>query len=216
DQDLKHDLGLGDGDVLVGVIAPFGSDEGLGVLFDACAHLVQSGETLKLLLVGDQMTRLSEEMESALADKAPWLVYVGDVSVDKVADYYALLDVVVIPGRALPGKTRASSLLAAEALAYGKRLIVPDVAPLTICAQQYNGVGRFDDGSAASVAAAIQRAIKAPAPNPNTEWLFSHGAPRRQTDPEPPSDPVPKPVRAAVSKPLVGVQRIGAFSSPET
>src|SRR5690625_7327893 len=62
---------------------------------------------------------------------------------------------------------------AAEALAYGKRLVVSDVAPLAEYADQYEGVVSFEAGSATSLATALQRSLKLPAPKPSAELLFS-------------------------------------------
>jgi hypothetical protein len=80
---------------------------------------------------------------------------------------------VVIPRKPLAVCQLVPPMKAAEALAYGKRLVVSDVAPLAEYAGKYEGVVSFAAGSAKSLATALQRSLKLPAPKPSTELLFS-------------------------------------------
>lgn len=175
---LKHKLGIADNEKVVGYIGSFNAYEGLDVLLDACTELVQKGEKLKLLLVGDdQPLTLKSKNEPSSANVTepdkPWLIQVGRVPHDQVADYYALLDAVVIPRKPLAVCKLVPPMKAAEALAHGKRLVVSDVAPLAEYADKYEGVVSFEAGSAASLVTALQRSLKLPAPKPSTELLFS-------------------------------------------
>jgi len=173
DPGLKQKLGIQEGDKVVGYVGSFNAYEGLDVLFDACNELVQGGKKLKLLLVGDdQPLTGAANVPQRLADK-PWLIQVGRVPHDQVADYYALLDAVVIPRKPLAVCQLVPPMKAAEALAYGKRLVVSDVAPLAEYAAKYDGVVSFEAGSATSLATALQGSLKLPVPKPSTELLFS-------------------------------------------
>ncbi|NWN83353.1 MAG: glycosyltransferase [Halomonas sp.] len=140
---LKRKLGIAEGERVVGYVGSFSAYEGLDLLLDACTELVQSGEKLKLLLVGDSqpVTQASQRLTN-LAD-APWLIQVGRVPHEHVADYYALLDAVVIPRKPLAVCQLVPPMKAAEALAYGKRLVVSDVAPLAEYAEKFDGVVSF-------------------------------------------------------------------------
>ncbi|KAE8439014.1 glycosyltransferase [Vreelandella piezotolerans] len=179
---LKKQLGIKEGEHVVGYVGSFSPYEGLDVLFEACTELVQKGEKLKLLLVGDSqpLTLRNKSGASAahIADTGfnkipPWLIQVGRVPHEQVADYYALLDAVVIPRKPLAVCQLVPPMKAAEALAYGKRLVVSDVAPLAEYADHFEGVLSFEAGSAASLAAALQRSLKLPAPKPTAELLFA-------------------------------------------
>ncbi|WP_193068003.1 DUF6270 domain-containing protein, partial [Halomonas sp. 3D7M] len=175
---LKNKLGIADNEKVVGYIGSFSPYEGLDLLLDACTELVQSGEKLKLLLVGDSqpLTLKYESLknnsgasaadiaDTGLKETPPWLIQVGRVPHERVADYYALLDAVVIPRKKLPVCELVPPMKAAEALAYGKRLVVSDVAPLAEYAANFDGVVSFEAGSAASLATALQRSLKLPAP----------------------------------------------------
>lgn len=171
--ELKVDLGIDENDKVIGYVGSFSPYEGLDVLLEACTELVQNGAKLKLLLVGDSqpVTQASQRLAN-LAD-APWLIQVGRVPHDQVADYYALLDAVVIPRKPLAVCQLVPPMKAAEALAYGKRLVVSDVAPLAEYADKFEGVVSFEAGSATSLATVLQRSLKLPAPQPSTELLFS-------------------------------------------
>lgn len=174
---LQKELGITEEEKVIGYIGSFSSYEGLDVLLDACTELVRKGERLKLLLVGDDSpfigSSVADIAEPALSGRAHWLIQVGRVPHEDVADYYALLDAVVIPRKPLPVCQLVPPMKAAEALAYGKRLVVSDVSPLAEYAQKYDGVVSFAAGSATSLAQALQRSLRLPAPKPSTELLFS-------------------------------------------
>lgn len=177
DSNLKQKLGIAEDERVIGYIGSFNPYEGLDQLLDACAELVRQGEKLKLLLVGDNQPLIGASAarvaDTGLTDTPPWLIQVGRVHHEQVADYYALLDAVVIPRKPLAVCQLVPPMKAAEALAYGKRLVVSDVAPLAEYADKYECVLSFAAGSVASLAQALQGVLKLPAPKPNTELLFS-------------------------------------------
>jgi len=170
---LKAKLGITEADKVVGFLGSFSIYEGLDILLDACAELIQQGEKLKLLLVGDDQPVTEVNTTAAKLRDKPWLIQVGRVPHEQVANYYALLDAVVIPRKPLAVCQLVPPIKAAEALAYGKRLVVSDVAPLAEYAQNHEGVVTFKAGNAQSLATALQRALKLPTPKPSTDLLFS-------------------------------------------
>lgn len=177
DAALRTRLGITANDKVVGYVGSFTAYEGLDVLLQACTELVQNGEKIKLLLVGDNHPVIGSSAtnlaNSGLNETPNWLIQVGRVPHDQVADYYALLDAVVIPRKPLPVCELVPPMKAAEALTYGKRLVVSDVAPLAEYADKYDGVVSFEAGSATSLATALQGSLKLPAPKPSAELLFS-------------------------------------------
>jgi glycosyltransferase involved in cell wall biosynthesis len=162
---LKHKLGIAEDEKVIGYVGSFNAYEGLDVLIEACTELVRSGEKLKLLLVGDdQPLTLKNKSASSSDDIAqpdkPWLIQVGRMPHDQIADYYALIDAVVIPRKPLAVCKLVPPMKAAEALAYGKLLVVSDVAPLAECAAKHDGILSFAAGDASSLAAALRKLIK--------------------------------------------------------
>ncbi|MCW4152930.1 glycosyltransferase [Halomonas sp. 18H] len=173
--ELKARLGINQADRVIGYVGSINAYEGLETLVEACENLVaQQGENLKLLLVGDDqpLTRVAHNTHNAVADK-PWLIQVGRIAHEQVADYYALIDTIVIPRKKLPVCELVPPMKAAEALAYGKRLVVSDVAPLAEYARKHDSVVSFQAGNAASLSTALQSSLKLPAPIPSTSPLFS-------------------------------------------
>jgi glycosyltransferase involved in cell wall biosynthesis len=164
DPTLKQTLAIQEDDKVVGYVGSFGAYEGLDLLLEACNDLVEKGENLKLLLVGDnQSVAEATGVAKVLADQ-PWLIQVGRVPHEQVADYYALIDLVVIPRKSLPVCELVPPMKVAEALAYGKRLVVSNVAPLAEYAQQHGSVVSFEAGNTASLAQALLKSLKATAP----------------------------------------------------
>ena len=170
---LRRRLGIQEDEKVVGYFGSFTAYEGLDLLIEACAELAHQGEKLKLLLVGDDQPVTRASSQRARLANEPWLVQVGRVSHEKVADYYALVDTVVIPRKPLAVCELVPPLKAAEALAHGKNLVVSDIAPLAEYAQKHKGVATFQARSATSLAAALQGALKLPVPKPTTELLFA-------------------------------------------
>lgn len=173
---LKKKLGIAEDEKVIGYVCSFNAYEGLDVLLESFSQLVEKGEKLKLLLVGDDqpLTNKSESGAStgnlAKSDK-PWLIQVGRVPHEEIADYYALLDAVVILNT-LSECESVPPMKAAEALSYGKRLVVSDAA-LFAESQKDVGVVSFVAGDAASLAQALQKSLELPVPQPNGELLFS-------------------------------------------
>lgn len=178
---LRQKLGINAGEKVIGYVGSFSPYEGLDVLLDACTELVRSGEKLKLLLVGDNQSLIASSAaniaDTGLQETPPWLIQVGRVPHEHVADYYALLDAVVIPRKPLAVCQLVPPMKAAEALAYGKRLVVSDVAPLAEYTDHFDGVVSFEAGSAASLATALQGSLKLPVPKPNAELLSANTEP---------------------------------------
>ncbi|MGP9534330.1 MULTISPECIES: glycosyltransferase family protein [unclassified Halomonas] len=173
---LKQQLGIAEGEKVIGYVGSFSAYEGLDVLLEACAKLVEKGAKLKLLLIGDDQPLTigsADNVSSATVGSAPWLIQVGRVPHEQVTDYYALIDTVVIPRKTLAVCQLVPPMKAAEALACGKRLVVSDVAPLAEYTDKYDGVVSFEANSAESLAIALQETLKLPAPKPSTEQLFS-------------------------------------------
>ncbi|WP_311945491.1 glycosyltransferase [Halomonas piscis] len=139
--DLQQRLGIGAEDRVVGYVGSINAYEGLETLIDACSELVQKGEKLKLLLVGDEQPVTDMVGANRALANSPWLIQVGRIPHDKIADYYALIDTVVIPRKKLPVCELVPPMKATEAMAYGKRLVVSDLPALrAVCPEDAGAV----------------------------------------------------------------------------
>jgi glycosyltransferase involved in cell wall biosynthesis len=157
--DLQKKLGISSKDKVIGYIGSFTAYEGLDLLLDACRQLIKQGESVKLLLVGDdQPVTLTSSWGKQFADQ-PWLIQVGRVPHTELIDYYALVDTVVVPRQKLPVCELVPPFKIVEALAYGKCLVVSDVKPLLDYAQRYDNVASFESGSVKDLAEVLQLSL---------------------------------------------------------
>ncbi|MDR7119299.1 glycosyltransferase [Rheinheimera soli] len=161
---LKQKLSIACGEKIVGYIGSFNSYEGLETLIEACEQLVVQGQPIKLLLIGDDQLVTSMGVNAVVLAQKPWLIQIGRVAHQQIADYYGVLDTVVIPRKKLPVCELVPPMKIVEALAYGKRVVVSDVAPLAEYAAKYASVLMFEAGNADSLAKTIQQSLSTPAP----------------------------------------------------
>ncbi|PHP19556.1 glycosyltransferase, exosortase A system-associated [Sphingobium sp. IP1] len=126
DPALTAKLGLEGADV-VGFIGSFYDYEGLDDLIAAMPRLVRARPRAKLLLVG------GGPMEQALRDQAlasPFtdhIVFVGRVSHDQVEHYYAQVDVLAYPRKAMRLTDLVTPLKPLEAMAQGRLVAASSV-----------------------------------------------------------------------------------------
>ncbi|WP_434986151.1 glycosyltransferase [Vreelandella zhaodongensis] len=160
DASLKRQLGIQEGDSVVGYIGSFTAYEGLDVLLQACEALASQGSNIKLLLVGDDQP-LTDVVNTHRhdADK-PWLIQVGRVPHEQVADYYALIDCVAIPRKGLPVCRLVPPIKAAEALAYGKPLVMSKLPALQSACPVVKGVSFAKADDAGALAAALKQVLE--------------------------------------------------------
>lgn len=168
-QTVRKHLGITSKRV-VGYIGSFTPYEGLEDLIVACARLRKKGVDLSLLLVGSSHpTGILDDEASCpvcrafrnLANQHGFennLILHGRVPHDAVGDYYALIDLVVIPRKPMPVCELVSPMKLLEAVAYGKCLLTSDVAPLAEFAQNA-GTHLFKKGLASDLQDQIERLI---------------------------------------------------------
>ena len=140
---LRRQLGI-TAKYVVGYIGSFNAYEGLEDLIGAAAKVRDQGLDLALVLVGSS-ARMGMELDgSGLCPVgqayqtqakrlgiARYLHLPGRIAPAAVADYYGLLDLVVIPRRPLSVCELVSPLKPLEAAAHDKRVLMSDVAPLS-------------------------------------------------------------------------------------
>jgi glycosyltransferase involved in cell wall biosynthesis len=137
---------------VVGYVGSFTAYEGLDDLLRACALVRGQGVDLTLLMVGsskptassasgtacpitDALNQLAREL-----DFEHYLVMPGRVSPDELPQLYAAIDLVVIPRKALAVTEVVSPIKPLEAAAFGKALLVSDVAPLMEFAREFGAI----------------------------------------------------------------------------
>ena len=141
DAELAANYGLQSDEHVFGYIGSLLAYEGLDELLYALAQLPDTARW-RLLLVGEQfplnvagvpiqqgysaeLIELAQQL--GIADR---LSFTGRVPHEDVADYYALIDTVVLPRKNWPVCQLVMPLKGIEALSFGMQLLVSDVTPL--------------------------------------------------------------------------------------
>jgi glycosyltransferase involved in cell wall biosynthesis len=159
DNNARQQLGISEGDKVVGYIGSQTEYEGLDELFKAINLLVESGVSIKLLLVGDHQP-LTENVEINRVDsEQDWIIRTGRVSHEDVSKYYAISDVVVIPRKAFTVCNIVPPIKLPESISFDKKIVISDLAPLTYYAEKFNNVFVFSPGDFISLSATLKKAL---------------------------------------------------------
>lgn len=157
DPDLTRTLGLQDRFVFGYVSNLDHYREGQELLVDAAVELRRRGVQATALIVGDGSRRALLEAHAARVGAGDAVHFTGRVAHDEVADYYAQLDVFVIPRIDERAARLVTPLKPYEAMALSVPLVVSDLPAL----REITGDGQrgetFRTGQAASLADVLQR-----------------------------------------------------------
>jgi glycosyltransferase involved in cell wall biosynthesis len=128
---LADSLDLPSDGFVVGYISSLRRLEGVDILIQAIAALRDAGRMVHCLIVGDGDA--SAELRKLVRTQglSQQVTLVGEVPHDSIADYYALLDVFVVPRRDDEVCRLVTPLKPFEALSMGLPLVVSDLPPLT-------------------------------------------------------------------------------------
>lgn len=124
DEALRAQLGLGDATVL-GFVGSFYHYEGIDRAIDAVARLADANVDLKLLLVGGGPE--DERLRARAAPLRDRVVFTGRVPHGEVGRYYALIDLLVFPRRAMRLTELVTPLKPLEAMAQEIVCVASDV-----------------------------------------------------------------------------------------
>jgi len=123
---LTAELGLEGADV-VGFIGSFYDYEGLDDLITAMPRLVRARPRAKLLLVGGGPTEQALRDQALASPFADHIVFVGRVPHDQVEHYYAQVDVLAYPRKAMRLTDLVTPLKPLEAMAQGRLVAASSV-----------------------------------------------------------------------------------------
>ena len=126
---LKRDLGVKDGEHVVGLVSSLVAHEGIGTLLEAVKILNDSsGERTRALIVGDGPERAALERQAATLGLDA--IFTGRVPMARVRDYHAVLDVFVVPRTPDRVCQLVTPLKPVEAMASGLAVVVSAVRAL--------------------------------------------------------------------------------------
>ncbi len=127
DADLAGELGLGEGDDVVGFIGSFYDYEGLDDLIAAMPALVASRSNAKLLLVGGGPMEQALRAQAAASPVAGAIRFVGRVPHTDVERYYSLVDILAYPRKKMRLTDLVTPLKPLEAMAQRRLVAASDV-----------------------------------------------------------------------------------------
>jgi len=126
DGEFARGLGL-DGADVVGFIGSFYDYEGLDDLIAAMPALAARRSRARLLLVGGGPMEAALKAQAAASPVADRIIFVGRVPHDEVERYYALVDVLAYPRKAMRLTELVTPLKPLEAMAQRKLVAASDV-----------------------------------------------------------------------------------------
>jgi glycosyltransferase involved in cell wall biosynthesis len=158
---LQQKYGL-DGRTVIGYISNIDHPrEGQEILIEATARLRARGRDVVCLLVGDGQRR--KELEELAASAAPGgVVFTGKVPHEQVRDYYALIDIFVVPRVDERAARLVTPLKPFEAMAMRRPLIVSDLPALAELAKPGERGLVFTPGDSDSLALAVETMLDNP------------------------------------------------------
>ena len=164
DRELETQLGL-QGKTVLGFLGSFYAYEGLDLLLNAAAKLIERQPDLRVLLVGGgpQEAALKAQVQAlGLQDR---VIFTGRVPHAQVNRYYSLVDVLVYARHKMRLTDLVTPLKPLEAMAQGKLVLASDVGGhQELIRDGYNGF-LFPAGDTAALADSIERVLAV-----RTQW----------------------------------------------
>jgi glycosyltransferase involved in cell wall biosynthesis len=127
---LAKELGIADGDEVLGYVSSLVEYEGIEYLIEAGAHLRAGGRRVRVVIVGDGVERAALEETARRAGIADAVAFTGRVPYAEVARYYSLMDVFVVPRTDARVCQLVTPLKPYEAMAMARPLVVSRIAAL--------------------------------------------------------------------------------------
>lgn len=118
------------GRTVLGFLGSFYHYEGLALLLDAFARLLESAPETRLLLVGGGDEEAQLRGRAKALGLGPAVIFTGSVPPDQVLDLYSVVDVLVYPRRSMRLTDLVTPLKPLEAMAMGKVVVASDVGGL--------------------------------------------------------------------------------------
>jgi glycosyltransferase involved in cell wall biosynthesis len=158
---LKNELGIKNGEHVVGLVSSLVAHEGIGTLLTAVKILNDRGVRTRALIVGDGPERGALERQAAALGLDA--IFTGRVPMAKVRDYHAVLDVFVVPRTPDRVCQLVTPLKPVEAMASGLPVVVSAVKALGEVVRDTETGLQFPPLDAEALADALQLLLASPA-----------------------------------------------------
>lgn len=164
---LARRIGVPDDVPVIGYVGSFNNYEGLDDLIDACGALHRQGRDFRLILVGGETVRYSNQAPAVprlmqvaqAAGIGAKLIMPGQVPPEDVEAWYSLIDIAPFPRRPVPVTELVSPMKPLEALSMAKAVIASDVAAQAEMIRHEDTGLLFAKGDTGALAAALARLL---------------------------------------------------------
>ncbi|KQN69413.1 glycosyl transferase family 1 [Duganella sp. Leaf61] len=158
---LAHQLGL-TGKLVIGFIGSFYAYEGLGLLIESLPKMLASVPSLHLLLVGGGPQEAALRARSAQLGIEHRVTFAGRVEHERIAGYYALIDIMVYPRLPMRLTNLVTPLKPLEAMAQHRLVVASDVGGHRELIEDGKTGLLFRAGDADALAAQVVRLLRQP------------------------------------------------------
>ena len=131
------------GDTVIGYISSLVDYEGVDTLLRAAALMIDAGDPIRVLVVGDGEARERLERLARRLRLGRRARFTGRVPHDRVLDYYGLIDVFVVPRRDDRVCRLVTPLKPFEAMSTGTALVMSGVEALRDIAEASHAAATF-------------------------------------------------------------------------
>lgn len=149
-------LGLNEGGQYIGTVSSLVAYEGLDCLIDAFALLAPEFPHLKLLIVGDGVSRPALEVQARQSGYGDRIIFTGRVSREHAVRYHQALDVFVVPRKDLEVTRSVTPLKPVEALACARPVVASRLPALAEIVQDGCSGSLVQAGDAPALGAALE------------------------------------------------------------
>lgn len=130
DTQTREHLNIPAGVPVIGYAGSLVEYEGLGLLIQAVAGLLDGGTDVRLVIVGDGKSLAGLQSQAARLGVADRVIFPGRIPADEVPRYISIFDIMPCPRLPLPVTEMVSPLKPLEAMAAAKAVVLSDLAPL--------------------------------------------------------------------------------------
>ena len=149
-------LGLPEGGQYIGTVSSLVAYEGLDCLIDAFALLAPDFPKLKLLIVGDGVSRPALELQARESGFGDRIIFTGRVPREQAARYHQSLDIFVVPRKDLEVTRSVTPLKPVEALACGRPVVASRLPALEEIVKEGLSGSLVQAGDAYELAVALE------------------------------------------------------------
>jgi glycosyltransferase involved in cell wall biosynthesis len=126
----RRELGLNESGQYVGTVSSLVAYEGLDGLVEAFVLLAPRFPDLKLLIVGDGVSRPALELQARQSGYGDRIIFIGRVPREQAARYHQALDIFVVPRKDLDVTRSVTPLKPVEAMACGRPVVASNLPAL--------------------------------------------------------------------------------------